>query len=386
MSNDEVQSMRRRGSRKFAMISTYPPTACGIATFAAALGDGLEELGDEVRIVRVGGLRDESNDRVVAQFSDADGSPSDDALAKLHQADVVVVQHEYGIYPGNDGESIVAALETIERPTIVVAHTVLQHPTSHQRSVLENVVRLAGAVVVMTEAGRARLCNGFDVDPSKISVIPHGAAVGSVSDLAPDRKHPLLLTWGLLGPGKGIEWAIDALGMLKNVRPHAVYRIAGDTHPKVAAQEGEAYRDMLVQRALARGVSADVQFDAGYRDLPTLSKLISEASIVVLPYDSPDQVTSGVLVDAIAAGRPVVATAFPHAVELLSSGAGIVVPRHDPRALANALRIVLTHSRLAESMAAEARRLAPSLAWSSVAARYAMLGERLIGRGVRVPV
>ena len=203
MSNDQVQSMRRRGSRKFAMISTYPPTACGIATFAAALGEGLEELGDEVGIVRVGGLRDGSNDRVVAQFSDADGSPWMMRSTKLHQADVVVVQHEYGIYPGNDGESIVAALETIERPTIVVAHTVLQHPTSHQRSVLENVVRLADAVVVMTEAGRARLCKGFDVDPSKISVIPHGAAVGSVSDLAPDRKHPLLLTWGLLVLARG---------------------------------------------------------------------------------------------------------------------------------------------------------------------------------------
>jgi glycosyltransferase involved in cell wall biosynthesis len=196
--------------------------------------------------------------------------------------------------------------------------------------------------------------------------------------------HPLLLTWGLLGPGKGIEWAIDALALLKNLNPHAVYRIAGDTHPKVAALEGESYREMLARRALGRGVSDNVQFDAGYRDLPALAELISEASIVVLPYDSPDQVTSGVLVDAIAAGRPVVATAFPHAIELLSSGAGIVVPRRDPVALANALRTILSNPRLAESMAAEARRLAPSLAWSSVAARYATLGEKLIGRGARV--
>jgi glycosyltransferase involved in cell wall biosynthesis len=373
-----------RPPRKYAMISTYPPTACGIATFAAALGGGLEAHGAEVGIVRVGGPLEDSNDRVIAQFSDADGMISNDALTMLHEADVVVVQHEYGIYPGPDGESIVAALAAIERPTIVVAHTILEHPTSHQRSVLEDVVRLADAVVVMTEAGRTRLCSGFDVDPSKISVIPHGAAVVPVGDSEPDRKHPLLLTWGLLGPGKGIEWAIDALALLKNLRPHAVYRIAGDTHPKVAALEGESYREMLARRAVGRGVSANVQFDAGYRDLPALAKLISEASIVVLPYDSPDQVTSGVLVDAIAAGRPVIATAFPHAIELLSSGAGIVVPRRDPVALANALRTILTDPQLAESMAAEGRRLAPSLAWSSVADCYATLGEKLIARGARV--
>jgi glycosyltransferase involved in cell wall biosynthesis len=384
MTDNTTPMLRRRPARKFAMISTYPPTACGIATFAAALGGGLEERGAEVGIVRVGGPREDSNDRVIAQFSDVDGMLSGEALARLHEADVVVVQHEYGIYPGRDGESIVAALAAIERPTIVVAHTILEHPTSHQRSVLEDVVRFCDALVVMTEAGRTRLCSGFDVDPSKISVIPHGAAVVAVSEPRPHRLHPLLLTWGLLGPGKGIEWAIDALALLKNLNPHAVYRIAGDTHPKVAALEGESYREMLARRALGRGVSDNVQFDAGYRDLPALAELISEASIVVLPYDSPDQVTSGVLVDAIAAGRPVVATAFPHAIELLSSGAGIVVPRRDPVALANALRTILSNPRLAESMAAEARRLAPSLAWSSVAARYATLGEKLIGRGARV--
>jgi glycosyltransferase involved in cell wall biosynthesis len=112
--------------------------------------------------------------------------------------------------------------------------------------------------------------------------------------------------------------------------------------------------------------------------------MIARSSIVVLPYDSPDQVTSGVLVDAIAAGRPVIATAFPHAIELLAGGAGIVVPRRDPMALAAAMRTILTSPRLAESMSAEARRLAPSLAWSSVAGRYAALGERLIRR--RAPV
>jgi glycosyltransferase involved in cell wall biosynthesis len=125
-------------------------------------------------------------------------------------------------------------------------------------------------------------------------------------------------------------------------------------------------------------VSAFIRFDAGYRDVPALSTMIRDSAVVVLPYDSPDQVTSGVLVDAVAAGRPVVATAFPHAVELLRSGAGVVVPRRDPDALADAIRSVLTEPGVAERMAAEARRLAPDLAWGTVAAAYAAVGERLL--------
>jgi polysaccharide biosynthesis protein PslF len=371
-------SATTRRARSYAVVSSYPPTACGIATFAAALCGGLSTHGGDVGIVRVGGSAGAPDDRVVAELNDAGGSISPEAFAALQSADVVIVQHEYGLYEGLDGESITALLEDVDRPTIVVAHTVLERPTEHQRVVLDAVVRAADAIVVMTEAGRLRLCSGFDVDPEKVSVIPHGAAVAPPSGSEGVGEDPLILTWGLLGPGKGIEWAIDALAMLQDIEPRPIYRIAGDTHPKVAALEGNAYRDMLRRRAADRGVSASVEFDAGYRTVPALAELIKESSIVVLPYDSPDQVTSGVLVDAIAAGRPVVATAFPHAVELLGGGAGIVVARRDPRALADALRKLLTQNGLAESMAAEARRLAPSLAWPAVAARYASLGEELL--------
>jgi glycosyltransferase involved in cell wall biosynthesis len=363
-------------TRTYAMVSTYPPTQCGIATFAAALSGGLYEYGDDVGIVRVGADGEPAAKIVVAELNDNDGVETVDAMDALNRADVVIVQHEYGIYDGTDGESIVEVLEGIDRPTIVVAHTVLEHPTPHQRSVLEAVVRAADAVVVMTEAGRVRLCSSFDVDTRKISVIPHGAAVSSAVRLKDSKERPRLLTWGLLGPGKGIEWAIDALAMLDDLRPRPIYVVAGNTHPKVQEYEGDVYRDMLKQRAKDRHV--DVVFDPEYRSLASLAQLISESTMVILPYDSPDQVTSGVLVDAIAAGRPVIATAFPHAVELLSSGAGIVVPRRDPEALADAIRKVLTTPGLVGAMASEARRLAPELAWPYIASRYAALGEELL--------
>ena len=133
-------------------------------------------------------------------------------------------------------------------------------------------------------------------------------------------------------------------------------------------------------QAMCNGVADSVCFDPDYRTVASLNALAQSAAAVVLPYDSTDQATSGVLVDAIATGRPVVATAFPHAVELLASGAGIVVDHDDPTALEIALRRVVTEEPLAGSMAAEARRLAPSMAWSVVAAQYLNLAKRLLAQ------
>lgn len=381
--DDPQDEAAPRARRSFALLGTFPPTSCGIATFTAALATGLAQGGGDVRVVRVGDRPAREHRLVVAHLSDRDAAPSTEAVAALDEADVVVVQHEYGIYAGVDGDQVVDVLDAVRRPVVVVAHTVLQHPTPHQHDVLRAVVDRADVVVAMTADGRKRLCRGYDVDPAKVVVIAHGAAVAHrAGDREPEGAG--LLTWGLLGPGKGIEWAIDAVAQLTDIRPRVRYRIAGDTHPKVVASQGEAYRHMLRQRARAAGVSAFVRFDAGYRDLPALSAMIRDSAVVVLPYDSPDQVTSGVLVDAVAAGRPVVATAFPHAVELLRSGAGLVVPRHDPDALAEAIRTVLTEPGVRAGMAAEARRLAPGLAWGTVAAAYADIGDRLLAERRRL--
>lgn len=369
----------------YAILSSYPPTQCGIATFSAALCEGMVTSGAHVGVVGIGDPAALPAGRVIAQLDDQRSEPSTGAVAALDAADIVIVQHEYGLYPGRDGESVVEILTAIQTPSIVVAHTVLREPTSHQRSVLEAVADAADAVVVMTEAGRSGLCANFDVDPQKVSVIPHGAAVVAAGRMRPEGRQPTLLTWGLLGPGKGIEWVIDALAMLGDICPAPRYRVAGDTHPKVVESHGEAYREMLHRRAVNAGVAESVQFDPGYRGLRELGELIAGASAVVLPYDSPDQVTSGVLVDAVAAGRPVIATAFPHAQELLASGAGLIVPRRDPEALAEAVRRVLTDDALAESMAAEARRVAPSLAWPAVAERYIALGSTLLAQREAVP-
>ena len=191
-------------------------------------------------------------------------------------------------------------------------------------------------------------------------------------------SRPTMLTWGLIGPGKGIERMLDAMPALHRLPMRPRYLVAGRTHPKVLASHGESYRDARIDQARRLGVSDSVRFDDDYRDMASLNALIASSAVVVLPYDSTEQVTSGVLVDAIAAGKPVVATAFPHAVELLSSGAGIVVDHNDPDAMAGALRRVLLEPGLAAHMAAEAARLAPALGWPVVAQAYLTLARPLL--------
>jgi glycosyltransferase involved in cell wall biosynthesis len=314
---------------------------------------------------------------VVGELVNGNAASVAAASELLNESDIAIVQHEYGIYGGTDGDEVVEILDGLNIPSIVIAHTVLQDPTPHQRSVLETIAAMADQVVVMSEAARQRLYHGFDIDRRKVTTIAHGATVLKNTPVKRSGR-PTLLTWGLLGPGKGIERVIEAMGSLCELRGRPRYLIAGRTHPKVLATDGEAYRDARADQARRAGVADSVHFDANYRDVSSLTTLVRSAAVVVLPYDSTDQVTSGVLVDAIASGRPVVATAFPHAVELLGSGAGIVVGHDDPDALASALRQLLTDPRLAGSMAAEARRLAPTMAWPIVANAYLVLAQRII--------
>jgi glycosyltransferase involved in cell wall biosynthesis len=243
--------------------------------------------------------------------------------------------------------------------------------------VLESVMALAQQVIVMSEVARERLCAGFAVDRHKVITIPHGAALPR-SNGVQHADRPTILTWGLLGPGKGIERVIDAMASLKSLPNPPRYVVAGRTHPKVLAAQGETYREALVAQAKRLGVADSVSFDAVFRTPEELTALIQTATVVVLPYDSKDQVTSGVLVDSLASGRPIVATAFPHAVELLGSGAGTIVAHDDPDALVAALHQLLTDPHAADSMATEARGLAPRVAWPVVANAYVGVAQRLV--------
>lgn len=366
---------------RWGILSSSPPTACGIATFTTALGKALAWRGDDVSLVRVLQDGDEpptSPFPVVSQLRANDAASMQRAASALNRCNVALIQHEFGLYGGRDGDDVLTVMAALRIPVFSVLHTVLTSPTDHQRVVLNRVIELSSCVIVMSDAAEATLRRRYEVGDVAVRVIAHGAALDLIPvDINP-HESPILLTWGLIGPGKGIEWVIDAMVHLRDLSPRPHYIVAGRTHPKVLAYEGDAYRRSLEQRVEENGVSDMVSFDNTYRRLSSLNMLIATASVVILPYDSDDQATSGVLVDAIAAGRPVIATSFPHSIELLSSGAGIVVGHRDPLAISAAIRTIVTNRVVSSSMAAEARRIAPSLSWDAVALRYVDLAREFL--------
>jgi polysaccharide biosynthesis protein PslF len=373
-------------STQFGFVSTYPPTECGLATFTASLRDAIVgpevERGAVVRLVESPEPRPASE--VVAQIVMADPASLYRSAEHLNACDVAIVQHEYGVYGGPDGDEVLALLDQLEVPSIVVLHTVLQEPTTHQREVLEAVVARADAVVVMTRTARDRLLAGYQIEAAKLRVIAHGAPEPRTANAVPIfRSGPFtVLTWGLLGPGKGIEWGVEAMAQLGDIQPAPRYLVAGHTHPKVLLRDGEAYRDALNAQINRLELQTSVTLDSLYRDPDALAQLVASADAVLLPYDSTDQVTSGVLIEAVAAGKPVVATGFPHARELLADGAGLLVPHRDPAAIAAALRSIITRRDVAAAMARAARSAGADLRWSAIADQYRALAGELISARV----
>jgi glycosyltransferase involved in cell wall biosynthesis len=256
---------------------------------------------------------------------------------------------------------------------------VLEEPSENQQRIVEALAAAADRIVVQSEVARRRLLAAHTLVESGVTVIQHGATA-NIAPLRPQEhgRRPVVLTWGLLGPGKGIEHAIAALARLRDLDPVPRYVVLGQTHPNIVRRSGEAYRESLRALAIELGVDDMVEFDDAYRDTSEVLAEIRAADVVLLPYLSRDQVVSGVLVEAIASAKPVVSTAFPHAVELLAAGSGIVVPHEDPEAIAAALRTLLTDRIAAEMATAVAGLQARSLTWETVAGRY-----RELAAGVR---
>jgi glycosyltransferase involved in cell wall biosynthesis len=369
-------------------VSTYPPTACGLATFTASLrgamaaSRGSEEGLGVVNLVE--GQLTSARPEVEYQHFNGDAASLRMAAAALNRHDAVILQHEYGIYGGPDGEEILDLMVEVEIPTIVTLHTVLSNPTPRQKEILERIVDLAWGTVVMSYTALRRLTDRYEVDSHKVQMVPHGARASLAGPTFTRSARPVVLTWGLIGPGKGLETAIEAFAALRDIRPLPRYLILGRTHPKVQAAQGDAYLEGLKAKAHALGLEDVVEFDGRYLDTDALVSTIRRADIALLPYVSTEQVTSGVLVEAIAAGKPVVATDFPHAVEMLGTGAGALVPHSDPDAMAGSLRALLTEPGVAVRMAQVATSIGATLHWPVVAEQYESIVSTLIDRPAAV--
>ena len=370
-------SGHRHDVRRVALVGTYPPTECGIATFTANVRDALLQARPDW-VVSVVSLVDEtpefSRPEVAVNWIRNQAGSLQRAVDYLNTCDVVVIQHEFGIYGGRDGDDVLELVDSLRVPVVVSLHTVLRTPTVYQHFIVQRLIDAADLVVVPSASALDRLTLTHRV--RQVAVVPHGAEA-NFDDDRPEGEAPVVLTWGLLGPGKGLEHGIHALALLDKSKLAARYIISGRTHPHLRLSGTDPYRDSLEQVVAWHGVGDVVSFDDRYLGWKALRAMVRRATVVLLPYQSRDQISSGVLVEALASGKPIVSTRFPHAVELLSDGAGILVDFDDAEGMAQALRTVLERPDLAHAMSQRARRVGRSLLWPQVGQRLSGLLEEL---------
>jgi glycosyltransferase involved in cell wall biosynthesis len=368
-------------------VSTYPPTRCGIAGFTQSLIESLEEIRGERSDSGVIRLRPGWDDTVhthqeVVAEVDVDSAGWATRIATwCNGFDLLWIQHEFGIFGPEDGIEVLELSRRSPLPVATTLHTVVAKPTDRQRQIIESLGVSSELLVVMSQQAAERLLDVYDIEQGKVHVVPHGAkpSPARLSAVEPGRR-PTIVNWGLIGPGKGLEWGIQAMARLRHLDPRPRLVIRGTTHPNVKRREGELYREHLVELVHTLGVEDSVVIEDGYMSPAELDRLVRNADLALLPYDNSEQVTSGVLVDAIGAGLPVVATRFPHAVEVLATGAGLIVSQGDDEAMAAAIEQLLTRPALLRGAAEEARRVGQRFSWPRVAAAYERLARLVVTR------
>jgi glycosyltransferase involved in cell wall biosynthesis len=373
-----------------AFVSTYPPRHCGIAAFTSDLAANTSNR--EVAVLHPPEQADvrypiEAHHRI-RRDEPSDYTKTADALRRC--AGIVSIQHEYGIWGGEDGRSVIDFVRALDIPSVATLHTVLQQPTPGQRAVLTDLVALTDATVVMSQSAAARLTDVYGIDRRRLHVIPHGVPElpfvdgASVKPALGVEDRQVILSFGLLGPGKGYELAIDALPDVVAAHPSVLYAVVGETHPDLVRTEGEAYRERLVAEVARLGLQDHVRFVDRYVGRVELTKWLEAADVFVTPYPNLEQIVSGTLSYAMGAGRPVVSTPYAYAAEVLADGRGVLVPPASPAALGATLNELLGDPELRAAIGRRAYEYSRRMVWSSVGGEYRDLFAAVAGSNLPI--
>lgn len=378
------------GINTVAVVGSYVPRQCGIATFSNDLRNAMaEELDD--RNVAVIALDDEQFGYdyprevrfEIPQHQLAEYRSAADLL-NVEQFDLCVLQHEYGLYGGRDGAHVLDFTRRLRMPLVTTFHTVLAEPSAGQRAVLRELGRVSDRVVVMSQLATKLLTDVYHIPADKIAVIPHGIPdVGFVDpsffkDGFGVEGRKVVLTFGLLSPGKGVETAIRALPEVVARHPELTYIILGATHPHVARTEGNAYRHSLERLVDELGLRDHVQFHSRFVSNKELRSYLGAADLYVVPYPNKAQITSGTLAYAVGAGKAVISTPFWHAEELLADGRGRLFPFHDSKVLAQHLNELLDNETERNAIRKRAYMHGRPMIWREVGRAYLQLGAECV--------
>jgi len=370
-------------SSSIAFVSDYLPRQCGIATFTADLCGAVAEAAGDACDVFVVAVSDRPEgyaypERVrfeIRERYSADYRLAADFL-NIHAVGTVCLQHEYGIYGGPCGAHVLALLRRLRRPLVTTLHTILREPNVEQRAIMDEICRLSDRLVVMSETGRAMMQEVYGVPAEKVVMIPHG--IPDVPFVDPHfykdqfgvEGRFVLMTFGLLSPGKGIEYVVQALPRIVEKHPEAIYLVVGATHPNIRRESGEEYRNGLVRLANDLGVGEHVRFVNRFVDLKELCEFLGATDVYITPYINEAQVVSGTLAYALGAGKAVISTPYWYAQELLADGRGRLVPFRDPEAIADQVIDLIENEQERHAMRKRAYTFCRNMTWASVGRQY----------------
>jgi len=387
-----------------AFVSDYVPRRCGIATFTHDLCEAVAAVGAKEHDVFTVAMNDVPEgypypNRVrfeVRHSVQADYRMAAEFL-NINQVSAVCLQHEYGIFGGTCGSHILALLRRLRRPLVTTLHTVLKDPNEAQHMVLQEIGHLSDRLVVMSHLATDILHDVYDVPAEKIAMIPHG--IPDVPFIDPNftkdqfgvEGRKVMLTFGLLSPGKGIEYAIQALPKVVSRHPEIVYIVLGATHPHVKRANGEEYRNGLVRLVGELGLKEHVVFHDRFVEIKELCDFIGAADLYVTPYLNEVQITSGTLAYALGAGKATISTPYWYATEMLAEGRGRLVGFRDGDAIAEQINDLLDNEPKRHAMRKRAYNYCRAMVWKNVARQYldlyALAGkawtERQRTRGVK---
>jgi glycosyltransferase involved in cell wall biosynthesis len=373
---------------KAIFLSSYVPRECGIATFAEDVLRAVAPLGVTGKVIAMQrpGQRLVYDNHVIATIEEHQPAQYTAAAELINRSGchVLSVQHEFGIFGGEECMALPELLEAVALPVATTFHTVLSRPSPAMRRHLRAVARHSDRIVVMNALAVETLVDVYDVERQKIVVVHHGAPVVPRARLSTIKRdlglqgRRVISTFGLLSSGKGLEYAVQAMPEIVARHPEAVYLILGQTHPVVKGEEGECYRESLRALAVDLGVEGHVRFVDKYFTKAELVAYLLATDIYLTPYLNMEQVTSGTLAYAMACGRPLVSTPYLYAQFLLGDDRGLLVPPRDPREIADACLQILDHPDLQARMERTNWRYGQTMVWPRVGQDYLRLFRRMV--------
>jgi len=365
-------------------MSTFPPRECGIATFTKDLTSRIDKKFSPAIKSKILALNNTPTniynypEDVMYEISDTDISEYIEIAKKInknHAIKLVNIQHEFGIFGGEYGCYLIAFLEALEKPVIITFHTVLPKPNDKLKKVVSSLAEKSECVIVMTKKAIDILKRDYGIK-TDIKLIPHGIpTITFESSLKQKSKlgyknNVILSSFGMMNPGKGYEYVIEALPKVVEKFPNLLYIIVGETHPVVRKKEGERYRNFLEKKVKKLGLQKNVKFYNKYVKLSEIIKYLQATDIYICSNLNRNQITSGTLVYALGAGRAVISTPFLHAKDIITPELGILTNFGDTDSVADAILKILSNPTLKDRMEKSAYSYTRHMTWQNVALSY----------------